>query len=116
MNFPAPGFCVYPDTNGAMLTDKEILSFLTRSKPELRRYKVKRLGLFGSYARGEQREDSDIDLVVEYEEGGKSLANFLGLVDFLEEAFRQDVELVTVESISKHIKPYIEKEAKYVQI
>jgi predicted nucleotidyltransferase len=99
-----------------MLTEKEILSFLKQNKPKLKHYKVKRLGLFGSYARGEQHKNSDIDMVVEYEEGGKSFANFLGLVDFLEEAFHQEVELVTAESLSKHIKPYIEKEAKYVQV
>jgi predicted nucleotidyltransferase len=99
-----------------MLTEKEILSFLNQNKLQLKHYKVKKLGLFGSYARGEQQTNSDIDIVVEYEEGGKSFANFMGLVDFLEEAFHQEVELVTAESISKHIKPYIEKEVKYVQL
>jgi len=82
----------------------------------LRYFKVRQIGLFGSYARGEEGAASDIDLLVEYEDGGKSYANFIGLIDFLEDAFGQDVELVTRKSMSKYILPHVEKEVLYVQI
>lgn len=44
---------------------------------------IKRIGLFGSYARGEQREESDIDLLVEFDEGKKNYDNFMDLCFFL---------------------------------
>ena len=48
-----------------MKTKQEVLRILQQEKPELvRRYAVKRLALFGSYARGDQRDDSDVDVLV----------------------------------------------------
>ena len=57
---------------------------------------VKRVYLFGSYARGEATENSDVDLLVEYDEREKSLSLFdvLGFKIGLEEILRHDVELV----------------------
>ena len=53
-----------------MLSKKEILKILTNLKTELKnRYKVKQLGLFGSYASEENKEISDIDILVDFEEG-----------------------------------------------
>jgi hypothetical protein len=54
--------------------------------------------------------------LVEYEKGGKRFDNFIGLVDFLENALEKDVELVTKEAMSPFILPYIEKEIEYVEI
>ncbi len=99
-----------------LLRNTDILNFLTQHKVELRRYNIKRIGLFGSYARNNASENSDIDFLVEYQQGKKSLNNFLELIDFLEMSFHKDVELVTKESVSKYIFPYIEKEIQYVQI
>ena len=49
-----------------MITKEEILSALAKDKPELQRqFKVHKMALFGSYARGEQRVDSDVDILVE---------------------------------------------------
>ena len=50
------------------LTDKEIISLLKKHKDLLKKYKVKRIGLFGSYVRGEQKKRSDIDFLVEFED------------------------------------------------
>ncbi len=47
----------------------DIIEFLGHHQREIRRFKVNKLGLFGSFVRGEQKEDSDIDLIVEYEQG-----------------------------------------------
>lgn len=99
-----------------LLRNTDILDFLTQHKNELRRYNIKRIGLFGSYAHNNASENSDIDFLVEYQHGKKSLTNFLELIDFLEQSFHKDVELVTRESVSKYIFPYIEKEIQYVQI
>ena len=104
-------------TKTAVLLDKKgILDFLKSHKSDLKRFRVRTIGLFGSYSRNQQKEDSDIDFLVEFEPGRKTYDNFIGLVDYLEAAFGKEVELVTRQSVSKHILPYIEKEVKYVKV
>ncbi len=49
------------------LTDKKIMNLLKKHDDVLKKYKVKRIGLFGSYVRGEQKRHSDIDFLVEFE-------------------------------------------------
>ncbi len=94
----------------------QILKFIKDNREVIRKYKVKRLGLFGSFVRNEQKAQSDVDFLVEYEKGEKTLDNFLGLIDYLESSFDREVELVTLESLSEYIKPYIDQEVEYVQI
>ena len=77
---------------------------------------VKRLGLFGSFVRGEQKNASDIDFIVEFETDKKTFDNFMTLSFFLEVLFQRRVELVTAESLSPYIGPYILKEAEYVSL
>jgi len=60
------------------MTRDDILSFLKAHQQEMRRgYGVKRIGLFGSYARQAENEDSDIDIVVEFEADKKKPTEFL---------------------------------------
>ena len=75
------------------------------------RYK---LGLFGSFVRGEQNSGSDIDLLVEFEIGEKNFDNFMQLSFFLEELLGRPVELVTLESLSPYIRPHIMREVEYI--
>lgn len=77
---------------------------------------VKRIGLFGSFVRGEQKNASDIDFIVEFEKDEKTFDNFMNLSFFLEALFQRRVELVTAESLSPYIGPYILKEAEYVSL
>ena len=66
------------------MTRDDILSFLKAHKQEMRRgYGVKRIGLFGSYARQAENEDSDIDIVVEFEADKKTYGISSGLNDIL---------------------------------
>jgi len=74
---------------------------------------IKRLGLFGSYAKGKQNIQSDIDLLVEFEEGKKTFDNFIRLSFLLEDLLGKKIELVTPESLSPYIKPKITKEVEY---
>ncbi len=96
-----------------------VMSKLKEHMGELRRFGVKRIGLFGSYARGEQDEESDIDLVVEFEEGRATLDNFLGLVEYLERLLDKRVDLITVEGLRHiriaHVREEIEGSIIYVQ-
>lgn len=77
---------------------------------------VSRLGLFGSFARGEQNPDSDIDLLVEFAPGEKTFDAFMQLSFLLEEILEHPVELVTVESLSPYIGPHILKEVEFAAI
>ena len=95
------------------LTDKIIIQTLKKHIDTLKRYGVKRIGLFGSFVRGEQREDSDIDFIVEFET--PDFDNFMDLAFYLEDLFGRKVELITNGSLSPYIQPYIEKEIKWYE-
>ncbi|MBU7016644.1 MAG: nucleotidyltransferase family protein [Theionarchaea archaeon] len=92
------------------LTDIE--EILRRYKPILReKYKVKEIGIFRSYARGEQSETSDIDILVQlYEPMGWE---FLDLKEFLESILNNNVDLVTNNALKSRIRDKILKEVVY---
>ena len=77
---------------------------------EIRRFGVKRIGVFGSYVRGEQRKESDIDILVEFEEGKATLENFLDLKEYLEKLLGKKVDLLTREGVNSIRIEYIRKE------
>ncbi|MER3446801.1 MAG: nucleotidyltransferase [Candidatus Dadabacteria bacterium] len=88
---------------------EDIKKILIENKETFKKYKVKSIALFGSYVRGEQREDSDIDLLVEFERDafGKDFDrytdNYENLKSFLENIFDKRVELLAGEMISPYI-------------
>lgn len=100
--------------NTPVQTKKEVLSIIRRHQDKIRILGVKKLGLFGSFVRNEQNAESDIDLLVEFESGHKSFDNFIRLSFLLEELLSWPVELVTVESVSPYLRPYITQEVEYV--
>jgi predicted nucleotidyltransferase len=67
--------------------------------------------VFGSVVRGDERPDSDIDLLVDLAED-RGFADYLALVDELESLFARRVDLVLGRSLSPHFRPYIESEAR----
>lgn len=77
---------------------------------------VRRIGLFGSFVRGDQRLDSDIDLLVEFEPGRKTFDAFMELSFFLEDVLEHRIELVTVESLSPYLGPHILREVEYAPL
>ena len=97
-------------------TKQDILNVLDKNRFHIRTLGVKRIGLFGSFVRGEQNPDSDIDLLVEFEIGRKTFDNLMELSFFLEEVLQNKVELVTVESLSPYIGPQILKEVEYAAL
>lgn len=100
--------------NNLVRTKKDVLSTIEQNRRNIRSFGVKKLGLFGSFVRGEQSEQSDIDLVVEFEQGEKTFDNFMQLSFLLEDMLKHRVELVTPESISPYLRPHIIKEVEYV--
>jgi len=97
-------------------TKEDIVKALRRNQSQIRSLGVKRLGLFGSFVRGEQRADSDVDMLVEFERGQKTFDHFIQLSFLLEDLLGRGVELVTPEALSPYIGPHILKEVEYVTV
>ena len=86
---------------------------------ERKNYLVEKFGvieiaIFGSYARCEQRKNSDIDIIVDFKEGWKTFDNYMDLKFYLEELFGKKVDLMIKSAINPRIKPFIIEEAIYV--
>jgi hypothetical protein len=99
-----------------ILTKDTIVSGLRKSRRKLLSYGVRSIGLFGSFARGQARPESDVDLLVEFDPNKKTFDNFIDTCFLLEDLFGRKVELVTKESLSIYISPYILREVEYVPL
>jgi predicted nucleotidyltransferase len=99
-----------------MVRDKnEIITFLRGHKDELaQRFGVVSVSLFGSYARGEEREDSDIDIAIEMAPDRKSLSNFFGIRRYLEEQFGKRVDLGIESTLKPVVRDMVAKEIIHV--
>lgn len=97
-------------------TKQDILPALDKNQSRLRGLGVRKIGLFGSFVRGEQHPQSDIDLLVEFDRGRKSFDSFMELSFFLEEVLEHGIELVAVESLGPYIGPHVLKEVEYAPL
>jgi len=98
-----------------MITKDYILTAIKNHKPDLNRFGVHSVGLFGSYVRDEQTEKSDIDLLIDFDPDRETFDNYMALCDYLDLLFRNGkVEIVTKNGLSPHIGPSILKEVQYV--
>ena len=90
----------------------DVLATLKKNKVLIKeRFGVKKIGVFGSVARGEAKKESDVDVLVEFERDKKSFDNFMDLSFFLENLFGKKVDLITTSGLDKYIRPYVDKEA-----
>jgi predicted nucleotidyltransferase len=96
------------------LTRAGILKALGEHEDLLKKYSVKRIGLFGSYARGHQKRGSDLDFLVDFE--SPTYDNFIDLNYSLERLFRRKVALVTGRSLNPHVKPFVENEVAWHEV
>ena len=88
----------------------EILSLLERHRDDLKqRFAVKHIAVFGSAARDEMREGSDVDVLVEFE-GPATFDGYMDLKFYLEALFGTRVDLVTPDSVKPRMRPMIERE------
>jgi len=92
----------------------EILETLRQVKPELvKAFKVSEIGVFGSVIRGEQREESDIDILVDLEEEA-DLLDLIGLGQFLEERLHHKVDVVPTRALRQEIRDRVLNEVRYL--
>lgn len=90
-----------------MSEKEQVINALKSLKPEMTaRFKVREIALFGSLVRGEQSSASDIDLVVELDEGA-DLFDLVALGQFLEERLGRKVDLVTKRSMRREMRDHV---------
>lgn len=82
----------------------------------LRQFGAARLGLFGSFVRGEQTDESDIDFVVEFQDGKKKYKNYVHLAYYLQDLMNREVQLVTWEAMAPFVKTEVEKDIEYAAL
>lgn len=93
---------------------KEIKNVLKKNMPILEeKYKVRDIGIFGSYIKGKQKKESDLDILVEFEET-IDLFSFVELENFLSELLGIKVDLVMKNALKPSIRNYIMKEVIYL--
>lgn len=93
---------------------QQIIEFLKEHKEFFEKeFGVIRIGIFGSFARGEAREDSDIDIAIELEK--KQIAdNYFGLLHYLEDNLHRKIDLGIESNLKPAVKKYVEEEIIYV--
>jgi len=99
-----------------MLTKENIIKAIIDNREEIKKYGVKRIGVFGSYVKSMQRENSDIDTLVEFEKDKKSFDNYMELKFFLQDLLGCKVDLVIKDALKREIKPYVIKEVEYARL
>jgi predicted nucleotidyltransferase len=102
---------------GTLVQSKqEIIDILSRHRVQLGNLGVEEIGLFGSFVRGQQRVDSDVDVLVRFNPHQKTFENLMRLSTLLEELLGRPVEVVTTEALSPYIGPHILHEVEYVDL
>ena len=102
--------------NPRVQTKKSIVSLVQANRDRIKAFGVDQFGLFGSFVRGQQNENSDVDVLVSFKPNCKTFDNFMHLAFFLEDLLGRRVELLTTESLSPYVGPHILKEVEYVAL
>ena len=99
-----------------VIVKEEIGKIFSENSEVLKEKGVKRIGLFGSFIHEKQTPESDVDIIVEFEPGQKSIDRFMELAEFLEQKLERPVDLLTLESLGPYIGPEILSEVQYFAI
>ena len=88
-----------------------VVKEITRSVvPVLKKYGIKRASIYGSFARGEQRPDSDVDLLVDLSNADMGMFKYMRFLNELEECLKRNVDIITDSSMSPYMRANIEKD------
>jgi predicted nucleotidyltransferase len=91
----------------------DAIETLRRHRSDVDSYGVNRIGVFGSHARGEQDENSDVDILVDFRE--PTFDHFMDLIFFLEDLFGREVDLVTTDALSPYIEATVRREVVWCE-
>ncbi|MFH0842405.1 MAG: nucleotidyltransferase family protein [Bacteroidota bacterium] len=99
-----------------MMTERDyILATIKTHKPDLFKFGIRDIGLFGSFARDEQSDNSDIDILIDFDPDKENFDNYMAVCDLIENLFRnRKIEIVTKNGLSPYIGPGILNEVLYV--
>ena len=90
------------------------IEFMEQYKEEMEaRFHLESIGVFGSHARGEERAESDLDVLVEFMDGHVTFDNYMDLKFYLEDHFKCKIDLVIKDSIREELKDSILGEVTY---
>lgn len=95
-------------------TKDDIIKVLLSHKEEIRSFKIDRIGLFGSFNKSNNNNESDIDLLIEFQQGKKTFKNYTGAYLFLKDILKRDIDFLTLEALSPYIGKHILKAVDYV--
>ena len=93
---------------------QDIHDTIKNHRSSIESFGAERLGLFGSFVRNEQKDGSDIDILVEFKEGKKTFRNYMNLADYLEMLLNRKVDLLTWESLASFVPRNVKEEIEYV--
>jgi len=99
-----------------MLTKNDVTKTMQSNIEEIKKYGVKRIGIFGSFARATHNNKSDIDILVEFEKGEKIFDNYMELKFYLEKILRRKVDLVIKDAVKPRIKQTVLREVAYARL
>jgi len=99
-----------------ILNQSQILNQLSSNRDYIRQLGINRIGLFGSYARGNQLSNSDIDLLIDFLPQKKSVRSIVNFIDYFEKLFNRAVDVTTFDGAQKRLYKFIKNEIKYAQI
>ena len=96
------------------MNKQQIIECIRQHEADLRELGIRSLALFGSWSQGEQREDSDVDLLYQFEEGEATLDHFLDVQALLEDALGRHVDLVSAKYASPHLARHLGDEVALI--
>ena len=97
------------------MNKKEIITKLEDNSDCLKeQFGVSQIGLFGSFVRGKEEEDSDVDLLVSFRKGRKDFFNYMRTKYYLEDLLGREVDLVTKPALKERINNHILNQVEYV--
>jgi hypothetical protein len=92
------------------------LSLLRKHEREIReRFGVERIGIFGSFVRGEEKPESDVDVLVEFRKREETFDHYMDLKFYLEDLFGRKVDLVMKDAIKRRLREPILSEVVYAE-
>ncbi len=90
-----------------MVTKKQIIAKIEKNSDKIRTHGVSKIVLIGSYAKGNQRKDSDIDFLIEFKKGRGLFDDYTSLLHLLEDLFKKKIDLAEKHLIREELKSYI---------
>jgi|SRR3989338_5325980 len=98
------------------MSKNDLIKTIQSNADILKRYGVKNVGVFGSFATSRQNRMSDVDVLVEFKKEDKTFDNYMGLKLFLEELFNRRVDLVIKDTLKTRIRDRVLSETAYARL